>query len=101
MAGEADFRIAGARIFTAARRRPRASAFAVSGDRLVAVGTEAQISRWAGRRTRRIDASGAYASFEESPEGALEAGKLADFVVLDGDPFQRPERIRDCHVRST
>ncbi len=50
---------------------------------------------------RAYTATGAYASFEESVKGTLEAGKLADFVVLDGNPFDAPDRIRDCRVRST
>ena len=58
MAGDADLLVVGARIFTASSERPWASALAVSGDRLLAVGTEAQAARWAGRRTRRIDAGG-------------------------------------------
>ncbi len=50
---------------------------------------------------RAYTAGGAYASFEEDVKGTLEAGKLADFVVLDGDPFAEPDRIRSCRVAST
>ena len=50
---------------------------------------------------RAYTAAGAYASFEEREKGTLEAGKLADFVVLEGDPFDEPDRIRDCRIRST
>jgi len=50
---------------------------------------------------RAYTAAGAYASFEEEDKGSLESGKLADFVILDGDPFEEPDRIRTCRVRST
>src|SRR3989441_1252711 len=50
---------------------------------------------------RAATAGGAYASFSESETGTLEAGKLADFVVLRGDPFETPERIAQLRVGST
>lgn len=50
---------------------------------------------------RAYTAAGAYASFEERAKGTLEPGKLADFVILDGDPFDEPEHIEACRVRST
>ncbi|HYM39037.1 MAG TPA: amidohydrolase [Thermoplasmata archaeon] len=50
---------------------------------------------------RAYTAGGAYASFEERTKGSLEAGKLADFVVLAGDPFAEPDRIRRCRIAST
>jgi predicted amidohydrolase YtcJ len=58
MPGEADVLVVGGRIFTASPERPWARALATRGDRLVAVGTEAQAERWAGRATRRIDLRG-------------------------------------------
>src|SRR5207244_1667860 len=50
---------------------------------------------------RAATAGAAYASFSESETGTLEAGKLADFVVLRGDPFETPERIAQLRVGST
>lgn len=58
MAGDADLVVVGGSVFTAADGRPWARALAVRGDRILAVGTETQVSRWAGRRTRRLDVGG-------------------------------------------
>lgn len=44
----------------------------------------------------------AYASFEENRKGSLEAGKLADFVVLEKNIFEIPaEEIRNVQVIRT
>jgi len=45
--------------------------------------------------------SGAYASFEEDKKGTIETGKLADLVILDGDPFADPGAILDMLVEMT
>jgi len=50
---------------------------------------------------RAATAGGAYASFSEDETGTLEAGKLADFVILRGDPFETPERIAQLRIGST
>jgi predicted amidohydrolase YtcJ len=44
----------------------------------------------------------AYASFEENIKGSITPGKLADLVVLDGDPTQVPsEQIKELKVAMT
>ena len=44
----------------------------------------------------------AYAGFEEDRKGSIEAGKLADLVVIDRDILTIPEdRIKDIKVEMT
>lgn len=43
----------------------------------------------------------AFASFEERSKGTLTQGKMADFIVLSGDPFVDPEEIRSIKVLRT
>jgi predicted amidohydrolase YtcJ len=51
---------------------------------------------------RAYTSGAAYAGFEETRKGTLEAGKLADFVLLDEDITRiPPERIREVKVRMT
>jgi predicted amidohydrolase YtcJ len=50
---------------------------------------------------RAATAGSAFAAFEEDDKGTLEPGKLADFAVLSGDPFETPEAIARMRVAST
>src|SRR2546428_11145493 len=50
---------------------------------------------------RAATAGGAYASFSENETGTLEAGKVADFVILRGDPFASPQGIAPLPIGAT
>ncbi|MCB6992072.1 amidohydrolase [bacterium 210820-DFI.6.37] len=44
----------------------------------------------------------AFSSFEENLKGTIKEGKLADFIVLDTDPFKvEPEKTKDILVEQT
>ena len=46
--------------------------------------------------------NGAYASYEENMKGSIDAGKLADLVVLGRDPFKvEPSNIVDIPIERT
>jgi len=57
-AQQPDLVLTGGRIFTADSARPWAEALAIRGDRIVAVGSSAEVRRLAGSRTRRIALGG-------------------------------------------
>ena len=44
---------------------------------------------------------GAFAGFEEAESGSLTRGTLGDAVVLQGDPWREPERIKEIRVAMT
>ena len=54
----ADFVVTNANIYTVDKQHPKAEAMAVIGDRIVAVGTGAEIDLWRGADTRTMDAAG-------------------------------------------
>ena len=63
------------------------------------VGPDERIPVMAAIRATTIDA--AYQHFEDADKGSLEAGKLADFVVLSDDPLSRPETVDEIDVLET
>src|SRR5438874_11372320 len=50
--------IVNAAVYTVDKQHPRAEAVAVIGDRIVAVGSSAEINSWRGPQTKVIDAAG-------------------------------------------
>ena len=57
-AGAADLVLAGGAVMTMDRAHPDATAIAIRGDRIVAVGSDREVMAWAGRRTRVIQLEG-------------------------------------------
>lgn len=54
----ADLVIVHGRVWTVDHAHPQAEAVAIQGSRIVAVGTDAEIAKWAGPATKTIDARG-------------------------------------------
>ena len=64
------------------------------------VGPEQRVTREEALRMYTLN--GAFLTFEEELKGSIEPGKLADLVVLDGDPLTCPEdEIKDLPVATT
>jgi hypothetical protein len=54
------------------------------------------------RAIRMFALGGPYASFEETVKGSLQPGKMADFVVLDRDPYRvAPHELKDIDIVMT
>ncbi|HJW94922.1 MAG TPA: amidohydrolase [Thermoanaerobaculia bacterium] len=51
---------------------------------------------------RGFTADAAFAAFEEGSRGTIEPGKLADFTIVDGDPYSKPaSELWKTQVRMT
>lgn len=91
----ADLIVTNARIWTVDANHPRAEAFAVIGERIVAVGTNTEIDAWRGTRTRVIDAGGKLLlpGFNDAHVHFTSGGADLDNVELNGatsaDEFAR------------
>jgi predicted amidohydrolase YtcJ len=54
----ADLVIQHGHVWTVDQSHPQAEAVAIHGNRIVAIGTDAEITKWVGPRTKKIDAQG-------------------------------------------
>lgn len=63
------------------------------------IGEQQRISAEQALRAITIDA--AWQIFQEDSRGSLEEGKYADLVVLDGNPLENPQEIRNLQVLKT
>ena len=84
-APESTLAIVNARVRTGDPRRPWADAVLVRGDRVVGVGSSAEIRKRAGAGTRVVDAKGAIV-VHGAPAGRIAVGSPADLLVLDRPP---------------
>ena len=66
----------------------------------VVLGEAQRIDAYRGLKALTIN--GAYQYFEENTKGSLEAGKLADLVILDKNPLKvDPMKLKDIKVMQT
>lgn len=78
------------RIRTGDPRRPVADAMAIAGERLVLIGSSAEVRKFAGREPRVIDMKGATVVPLPDAESVLRRGARASFAVFDsGSEFER------------
>jgi len=54
-----------------------------------------------GEAIRAYTVSAAFAGFSEEEAGSITEGKLADLVLLDGNPFEEPDGIREMSPQLT
>jgi predicted amidohydrolase YtcJ len=95
--------IVNARVWTGDPRRPWADAVLVHGDRIVLVGSSAEVKKRAGSATV-LDAKGRMLTpgVTNNRVGALTPGALADLTILDREIVRvTPETIRDAGVALT
>ncbi len=85
---QADLVITNANVRTMDKQRPKAEAVAVVGNRIVAVGSNDEIRKYAGSRTRNIDARGALVlpGFNDSHVHFLSGGFQLSSVDLRDAP---------------
>src|SRR4051812_41193924 len=81
----ADLIITNARIWTADKKLPSAQAVAVLGERIVSVGTDAEVQAWRGAATKIIDAGGKLLlpGFNDAHVHFVSGGRQLDAVDLN------------------
>jgi predicted amidohydrolase YtcJ len=86
--GEADMVIVNARVWTVDPAKPEAEAVAVTGDRIVAVGSRSEIDRWRGSKTRVLDGGGRFLApgFNDAHIHLMTGGAQLDSVDLKDAP---------------
>ncbi|HEX7487125.1 MAG TPA: amidohydrolase [Vicinamibacterales bacterium] len=93
----ADLIVVNARVWTVDLARPEAEAVAVTGDRIVAVGTRAEVERLRGANTRVIDGAGRFLmpGFNDAHIHLMTGGAQLDSVNLKdaGTPSEFARRI--------
>ena len=97
----ADVIIQNARVWTVDPSRPEAEAVAILGDRIVAVGTSAQVDAWRGPHTRVIDAAGKrlLPGFNDAHVHFSDGGAQLDSVQLN-DVTSSQEFVRRIRERA-
>src|SRR5881396_2801950 len=84
--------ITNAAVYTVDKQHPRAEAVAVIGDRIVAVGSSAEINSWRGPQTKVIDAAGKLVlpGFNDAHVHFIAGGAQLDQINLN-DPANPQE----------
>ncbi len=97
----ADLIIRHAKVWTVDENRPTAQAVAVLGDRIVAVGSDAEVEAWRGGQTRVIDAGGKLLlpGFNDAHVHFVSGGLALDSVQLN-DATSTQEFVRRIAERA-
>jgi len=97
----ADLIITNAKIWTVDKSLPMAQAVAVLGDRIVAVGSSADVDAWRGRNTYVIDADGKLLlpGFNDAHVHFVSGGTQLDSIQLN-DATSAQEFARRIHERA-
>src|SRR6266568_6830429 len=89
--------VTNAAVYTVDKQHPRAEAVAVIGDRIVAVGSSAEINSWRGPQTKVIDAAGKLVlpGFNDAHVHFIAGGAQLDQVNLNdaANPQEFAKRI--------